>query len=146
LSATHVFKVYAVRSRGRGFVEKYRDAMASPYFIADSTGERDAIVERDSFDGNKRNNISRANSRMRALMDGQVNEFSGLAYTEQRGFRNGIRVASEGHDAAIVIGVHFAVKDVHAGYAAHGGNNRFNLCGIASFGKVRNALNQSGHI
>src|ERR1700693_636382 len=82
LSAPDVFKVDTIGSRGRGLVEKYRDAVASPYFVADSTGERDAIVERHAFDRNKRNDIGRANARMRALMDRQVNELSGFSYTE----------------------------------------------------------------
>src|SRR5450755_4688741 len=76
LTTTNVFKIYTVWPRGRSLIEKYRDAVAFPDFVADSPGECDAVVERNSFDRNERNHIGRANSRMSALVDGQVDEFS----------------------------------------------------------------------
>jgi hypothetical protein len=146
LAASHVFKIYAIRSCGGGFVEKYRDAVALPYFIANPAGERDAIIKRNAFDGDERNHIGRANSRMSTLVDGQINQFSGFSDAQERCFRHGIGVTCKCYNAAIVVSVHFAVEDVDARYAAHGGDYGFDFCGIAPFGKVGNALNQSGHI
>src|ERR1700722_13989612 len=82
LAASHVFKIYAIRSCGSGLVEKYRDAVTLPYFIANPPGERDTVVECDAFDGDEGNDIGRANSRMSALVDRKIDEFSGLAYSE----------------------------------------------------------------
>src|ERR1700730_733703 len=45
LAAAHVFEIYAIRACCSGFVEKYRDAIAFPYFVADTTGEGYAIFE-----------------------------------------------------------------------------------------------------
>ena len=69
MAAPDVFKIYTVRTCRGGFVEKYRDAVALPYFVADSTSERDAIIKRNAFDGDERNDIGRANSRVSALVD-----------------------------------------------------------------------------
>src|ERR1700692_3277096 len=55
LPAPDVFKIYTVRTGSGGFVEKYWDAVALPYFIANPPGECDAVVECDSFDRDERN-------------------------------------------------------------------------------------------
>jgi hypothetical protein len=83
---------------------------------------------------------------MCTLVDRKVDEFSGFSDAQERCFRHGIGVTCKRYDAAVVVSIHFEVEDINAGYAAHGGHNGFDFCGIASFGKVRNALNQSGHI
>src|ERR1700722_19629413 len=86
LAASHVFKIYAIRSCGSGFVEKYRDAVALPYFIANPAGERDAIIKRNAFDGDERNHIGRANSRMSTLVDGKINNLSDILDAQERCF------------------------------------------------------------
>ena len=145
LPATNVFKIYAIGAGGRGFVEKYRDAVAFPDFVADSPGERDAIVERHSFDGNEGHHVGGSHARVSALMRSEIDERGSFGDTAQRRFGNGIGIAGEGHDAAVVVAVHFAVEDIHAGHAAHGGDDGVHFRGIAAFGKIGNALDQSGH-
>jgi hypothetical protein len=145
LSATNIFKVYAVRAQCGSFVEENRDAIALPDFVADTASERDAILECHAFDRNEGNNVGGTYPGMRAGMVIHVDEFKGAARAKDRGFANGFGFSSESDDATVVVGVHFVVEDVNAGNAAHGLDDGVDIGAIATFGKVRHTLNQSFH-
>ena len=83
---------------------------------------------------------------MRADVDVQINQLERLAYSRQRRLGNRLRLAREGDDRAVVVGVHFAVQHKHARHAAHGRHNRIHLGGVAPFGKIRHAFNQAFHL
>ena len=81
---------------------------------------------------------------MRASVDVQIDQFSGLAHAADGGLLNGFALADQSDDAAVVIGVHFAVEQIDAGHL-HGVNNGVNFRFVAAFGKIRNAFDERGH-
>ncbi len=80
---------------------------------------------------------------MSALMDVQVDQLRGSAHAADGGLGNRFAVADEGDDAAVMVGVHFAVEQIHA-RDLHGIDDGVDLCGIATFREVGNTLNKSG--
>ena len=49
------------------------------------------------------------------------------------------------YDAAVVVGVTFAIEQIDAGNFAHRGDDGVDLGGVAPFGKIRNAFDESFH-
>ena len=83
---------------------------------------------------------------MRAGVLGEVDQFRGFSDSAQGCFGHRFRLAGQGDDAAVVVGVAFAIEQVHAGDLAHRGDDGVDLCGIAPFGEIRNAFDQSFHV
>ena len=78
-------------------------------------------------------------------MFGEIDQLGGLPYAANGGFLNGIALADQGDDAAVVIGIHLAVEEIDAGNL-HGFDNGIDFGRVAAFGKIRNAFHQSaGH-
>ncbi len=145
LPSPHVFQVHAVRPRRRRFVKKYRYPVALPDFIAHAPRQRHAILNRYAFDGNKRQHIRRAYARVRPRMFCQIDQFHGLAGSQNGRFRHRVRIPRQRDHAPVMVGVHFAIQHINTRYAAHGCDNGIHLRRISPFGKIRHALNQSFH-
>ncbi len=105
---------------GGGFVEIDGNFEAFPDFAADVFGERDAILDGDAFDRNEGNYVGGAKAGMRAGMSGEVDEFGGFTHSAQGGLGNDFGFAGESDDTTIVVGVAFAIEQVHARNFAHG--------------------------
>ena len=78
-------------------------------------------------------------------MLGQVNQLGGFADATQRCFGNGFGFAGDGDDAAVVVGVAFAIEQIHAGHFAHGRDDGVNFGRVAPFGEIRNTFDESFH-
>ena len=59
-------------------------------------------------------------------------------------FLNGFALADNRNDAAVVVGVHFAIQQVNAGHF-HGVDDGVNFGLVAAFGEVGDAFDQRGH-
>ncbi len=70
--------------------------------------------------------------------------FRSLAHAADGGFLNGLALAGQSNDAAIVVGVHFAIEQVDAGHL-HGLDDGVNFGFVAAFGEIRNAFDERGH-
>ena len=81
---------------------------------------------------------------VRALVLGEINQLSGFAHAANCGFCDGVALAHQGDDAAVVVGIHLAVEEIDAIHF-HGGDDGVNLRFVASFGKVGDALDKCGH-
>jgi len=81
---------------------------------------------------------------MGASMCGQIDQFGSLPHAANGGFLNGFALANQSDDAAVVVGVHFAVEQVDAGHL-HGVDDGVNFGFIASFREVRNTFDERGH-
>ena len=60
------------------------------------------------------------------------------------GFLNGFALADQRDDAAVVVGVHFAIEQIDAGHF-HGVDDGVNFGFIAAFGEIRNTFDERGH-
>src|SRR5205085_8070727 len=101
----------------------------------------DTIFQRDAFDGDEGHDVGSADARMRAGVLREINEFGGAADAANGCLSDSVTLADQGDDAAVVVGVHFAVQQKNAGHF-HGGDKRVNLGGIAAFRKIGNALDK----
>ena len=81
---------------------------------------------------------------MRSLVFGEIDKFGGFADPTNRGFLNGLAFADQGDHAAVVVGIHLAIKQVDAGNF-HGVDDGVNFGLVAAFGKIGNAFDERGH-
>src|ERR1700722_11088239 len=81
---------------------------------------------------------------MRARVSRQVDKFRGLAHAANRGLLNGLALADQRDDAAVVVGVHFTVEQVDAGHF-HGVDDGVNFGLVAALRKIRNTFDERGH-
>ena len=99
----------------------------------------DAVFDGDAVDGDERNDIGCAHARVRALMLGEIDQFGGLADAANGGFLNGLALADQSDDAAVVVGIHLAVEKIDAGNF-HGVDDGVDFGWVAAFGKIRDAF------
>jgi hypothetical protein len=82
---------------------------------------------------------------VRALVPGQVNQLGCLAGPADGCFLNGFPLANQRDYAAVVIGIHFPVKQIDP-WDSHGFDNGVDFGRIAAFGEIGHAFNKSvGH-
>ncbi len=79
---------------------------ATPDLQARLPGEPRALLQLDAGDGDKRDNIGRADAGMNAFLASQVDEFGCLAHAAHGGLDHRRRIAGHGDHGAIVVGVH----------------------------------------
>src|SRR3984957_378256 len=145
LALANSFEIGAVGTLGRGFVKINRNFVAVPDFTADLFGQGHAVFDGNTFHRDKGDDVGGAHARVRAGMFGEVDELGGFADAAQGGFGDRFGFAGQGHDAAVVIGIAFAIENVDAGDFAHGGDDGVNLGDVAAFGKIRNTLDDALH-
>jgi hypothetical protein len=73
------------------------------------------------------------------LLAGQIDQLGRLACSAYRRLDHRGRFAGDGHDRAIVIGIHRQVEEEHSLHA-HRSHNGLDPPDIFALGKVRNAL------
>ena len=146
LAFANIFQVVALRALRGGFIEIDRNFVALPNFAADFFRQSDAVFDADAFNRDERHDVGRTHARMRAGMLGQVNQLGGFSHATKSCLRNGVRLACNRDYAAIVVGVAFAIQQVHAGYFAHRGDDGVNFGHIATFGKIRDRFDESFHV
>jgi hypothetical protein len=81
---------------------------------------------------------------MGAGVNVEIDQLSGFAHAANGGFLNGFAVSDQGDDAAVVVGVHFAVEQVDAGHF-HGVDDGVNFGFVAAFGEIGYAFDERGH-
>ena len=141
-AAADVLQVDAVGPPGGRFVEVHRHAQLVPDLIGDALGEAHALLERDALDGDERHHIGRSDARVRALMLGEVDQFDRLFDAADGCVGHCRRRSDERQNAAIVIGVRFAVEEYDIGHRQDGLHDRIHFGGIAPFGKIRDTLDK----
>jgi hypothetical protein len=75
---------------------------------------------------------------------GEVNKLGGLAYSADRGLRHVHRIADQRDDAAVVVGIHLAVEQIHAVHL-HGLEDGVDSGLVAPFRKVGYTFYECGH-
>ena len=118
--------------------------MPLPNFRTDVPRHRHAIFNRHTVDWNKGDYVRRSHAGMRASVDIQVDQFGGFAHPANCGFLNGLPIAHQRDDRAVVVGIALAIQQVDAGNL-HGVNDGVNFSLVAAFGEVRNTFNERGH-
>ncbi len=81
---------------------------------------------------------------MRSRVFGQVDQFGGLANAANGGLGYIHRIAHQGDDAAVVIGVHLAVEQIDAVHF-HGFDNGVDFGFVAPFREVGYTFDECGH-
>jgi hypothetical protein len=112
-----------------------------PYF----PGEIDTAIHADVTKRHKRNDIRRADSRMRSLMAAQINEVCGQACALKCGLRNSVRLARKRQDSAMMIGIHFFAQQKDAGHCANNSDECPNRAWLSSLAEIRDAFDPSVH-
>ena len=79
----------------------------------DLGGQRDVVV----VEGHDRRHVERADARVRAAVAAQVDAVDALAGQRDQGVLQRQRLAGDGEDAAVVVGVGVDVEHPHAGHA-----------------------------
>src|SRR4030088_2779526 len=143
-AATDIFQILPLRRRRCRFIEINRNLVTLPDLLTDVAGHGHAIFNGDTVDGNERHDVRCSHTWVRALMFRQVDELGGLANSADSGLLNGLALADQRDDAAVVVGVHFAVEQVHAVHF-HGSDDGVNFSRIASLRKIGYAFYERRH-
>ncbi len=107
-------------------------------------GHRDTIFDGHAVDRNERYHAGGAHLRVCSLVFGEINKLGSLSYTANGGFLDWLALPDQCDHAAVMVGIHFAVEQVHTGNF-HGLDDRVDLSFVAAFGKIGNAFDQGGH-
>src|SRR5207249_2164543 len=118
--------------------------MPLPNLLTDVARYSYTIFNGHAFDWNKRYNIGGAKPWMSSLMLIQINQLGRLADTPNHSFLNWFALAYQGDHAAVVVGIHLAVEEVHP-IEFHGFNDGINFGFVPAFREIRDALHQSLH-
>ena len=78
---------------------------------------------------------------MRSPVNVQIDQFGRLAHAANRRFLNRLALAHQRDHAAVMVGVHLAIKQVHAVHL-HGRNNGVHLSFIAAFREIGYTFDQ----
>ena len=81
---------------------------------------------------------------MRARVLGQVDQLGSFADAADRRLGDVDRIADQGNDAAVVIGIHLAVEEIDAVHL-HGFKDGVDASLVAPFREVRNTFDECGH-
>ena len=142
LAAADILEIGPLRPLRGGLVEIDRDFQPGPDFLGHALGQTDALLDRDAFDRDKRDDVSRADPGMRALMPSEVDEGDRLFDRADRGVGDRGRRADEGEDGAIVVRVLLAVEQDHFGDGEDAVDDRIDFGGVAPLGEIRHALDE----
>jgi hypothetical protein len=137
------FEALATRGFGGGFVEVDRDSEAGPDFCAGAVGDFHAVVERCAGKRDEGDYIGRADARVNAAMDGEIDELGSFPRSANGGFGDGWRRAREGDHTTVVIGVRFPAENQDLRNARDGVDDRFDFQLVAAFGKIGDAFDHA---
>jgi hypothetical protein len=105
------------------------------------TRNSNTILERDAFDGDKRDYVGGADAGMRSPVLRKIDYFCCLAHTANGRFRDGISVSDERHYAAVMISVHLFVEQIDT-FNLHRREDGLDFVAIASFRKIGNTFHE----
>ena len=141
-AAADVGEIFAIWTRRRFFVEENRDPEFAADFRAEFAGEGDTIVHRRAVERNEGADVGGTDARVLSGVRGEVDRVAGLCDPRKRRGYGGRDRRDEGDDGAIVARIRGDVEDRHAVGSRDGVNDRGNDFGAASFGEIRNALDE----
>ena len=141
LPAANIFQVLALRSCCGGLVEINRNLITLPNLGANLPRHGHTIFDAHAFDGNKGNHVRCAHARMRSPVNVQIDQFGRLAHAAYRRFLKRLALAHQRDHAAVMVGVHLAIEQVHAVHL-HGRNNGVHLGFIAAFREIGYTFDQ----
>ena len=111
LSATDIFEI--LRSGVRRRLRRGRpESCSASRFLRHVPRDRDAIFDGDSLDRNEGNDIRGAHAGMSSLVLAKIDQLGGFAHPADGSFLDGVAVANDRDDAAIVVGIHFAIQEI----------------------------------
>src|ERR1019366_114372 len=139
LTPAYVVKIGAVRTGCGALVEVHRQAKTPPYLEACLASEHDALLQLDVGNGNERNDVGRTDARVHALLSGEIDQLYSFAGSAYRRLNHGPGLARDGHDGAVVVGVHRPIEQPHPGHP-HRGYDRLDATGISTLREIGNAL------
>ena len=113
--------------------------MPLPDLLTDMPGHRNAVLDSYTIYWNEGHYVGCPHPRMCALMLGQIEQFSRLTHSPNRGFLDRFPLAHEGNHATVVVRVHLAVQQVNA-IDLHGIYDCVNFAFVTSFRKIGNAF------
>src|SRR5262249_30653817 len=145
LPTANVFQILALGSGGRGLVEIDWHLIALPDLLADLTSHGDAIFDGHAFDWYKRHHVGRSHAGMRALVLVEVNQLRSLTHTANGSLLDGLAIAHESNDTAVMVGVHLTVEKENA-VDFHSVNDGIDFGLVSAFREVGDTFDQgSGH-
>src|SRR5271155_3222644 len=131
LTAANILQVLAF-GRGRSrFIKINWDLEAFRDLSSDPARHGYAVFDGDAVNRDKGYDIGCTHARVRALMFGEIDQLGGFAYSSNGGFLDGVALAYQGDDAAVVVGIHLAVEEKNAGNL-HGFDDGVNFSGVAA--------------
>src|SRR5262249_19899871 len=139
-----ILKILTLRRGRRRLVEVHRNLISLPNLLPDMARHGDAVFDGQALDGDEWHHIRRPHTRVRALVLGQINQLRGLADPANNAFLYRFALAHQRDDAAVVIGVHLTIEQVHA-IDLHGIDDGIDYGFITALRKVGNAFDQSWH-
>ena len=113
-------------------VEVDRDAQLAPEALAHTAGQRAQLVPADAFKRRERRHVEGADARMRAMVAAQVDTLDRDRRRFEQGIFDGNGRPDEGHHGAMMVGVHGAIEQPHAGNAFDGAAELSDGGGIAT--------------
>ncbi len=103
-----------VAMRGRPLVQKHGNVEFLPDPLPEALGHVDAVLHCDPANGDERNHIGCSDPGMDAGMLAQIDEIGCHADRAKGRFDDGLRLADEGEDGAMMIMIHGVVEHPHA--------------------------------
>src|ERR1019366_2517266 len=120
LAAAYVLQVGAFRPARRGFVQVDRDSQLAPDLGAQALGELHALFQGDAFDRDEGDYVGGADAGVGALLFGEIDQGDGLFHRAEGGLGYGGGGTGGRQDAAVMIGIGFAVQQDHLGDVENG--------------------------
>ena len=142
LSAPDVFQVLPLGRGCRRFVEVNRDLISLPDLFAHVPRHGHTVFNGHAIDRNEGHDVRRTHAGMRSLVPVQVDQLCRLADAANRGLLDRFPLPHQSDDAAVVIGVHLAIKQEDAVHL-HGLDDGVDFGFVTAFRKIGNTLNQS---
>ena len=113
--------------------------------LADGTGEGDAVVHRDSRNGDEREDVERSDPGVFPVMHAHVDQFHGFLRTAERRLCDRGTVADERDHGSIVVRVHLPIEDPHTGHRRNCLGDCIDHLLAVALGEIRNALDNLRH-
>ena len=138
-------EVPPLRGESRRLIAVAGDSQLPVQAFGQSAGQRGAFLEGDSRDGNERQHVGGAASRMRSMMEPHVNQFLGFPGTPEGGFEYRFGLSHERNDRAVRRLARIHIQHFHAFHGCDRRNDLVDNAFIASFAVVGYAFDDLFH-
>src|SRR5208282_727224 len=122
-----------------GFIKIDGDLEAFRNFGSYVARHGHAVFDGDAVNRDEGHDIGCTHARVGALVFREIDQLGSLPYSANGGFLNGVALADQRNNAAVVVGIHLAVEEIDAG-DFHGFDDGINFGGVAAFGKIGDAF------